>query len=340
MTRHSRREFVIAAGLAAPTIMLATRVEARTSFKVSLDTTATHVRTIQVRRYLDALRQRSDGALEAELFHSGQLFRDRDVGRALRQGGVEMAVPGTWVLTGFEPAADLVALPSLYGQSREGIYRVADGDAGRAINRSLETKLRVKVIGKWLDLGYSHTYATKPIAKPDDMAGLKIRTSGGHGQFLRVSFFGGVPNFTAWPDVPLALSQGTFDGLISTNESIASAKLWESGLKFALQDYQFYGQYVPLASEAFLSRLPEAQRKLIFDVWEEMIGGFRDEANGLQDKAAETMASNGVKVIPISPEDRAAIRRRMLPTMDKVVAELKIDPVIARMIAAAAGPSN
>lgn len=336
MAGCTRRQATVFSALFAPALLAAREAAAQVKLRVSLDTSSTHIRTVQVGRYLDALKRRSNGAIEPELFHSGQLFRDRDVGRALRQGSVDMAVPGTWIVTGLEPNADFVALPALFGQPREVLYKVSDGEVGQTINKLLEAKLRIKVIGPWLDLGYSNTYAVKPISRPGDMAGLKIRTSGGHGQFLRVDFFGGVPNFTAWPDVPLALSQGTFDGLISTNESIASAKLWESGLKFALQDYQFYGQYMPMVSEAFLRKVPAEPRKLIADVWNEMIGDFRNEANAAQAKAGEAMAANGMTVTTIDQPVLADIRRRMLPMQDRVAGELKLDPALVSKIAAAA----
>jgi C4-dicarboxylate-binding protein DctP len=308
--------------------------------RVSLDTTATHIRTIQVGRYLDAVKAKSKGSIEPELFHSGQLFRDRDVGKAIRQGGAEMAVPGTWVLTGFDPNIEFSALPALYGQPREVTYRISDGEVGQIINKSLEQKLKAKVLGKWLDLGSSHTYAVKPLEKPSDMEGMKVRTSGGHGQFVRVKFFGGLPNFTAWPDVPLALSQGNFDALISTNESIASAKLWESGIKYALQDYHFYAQYVPLVSETFFNKLTAEQRAVLNETWAEMIDGFRDEANAAQAKAAETMAANGVKVTVVDKSILAEARKRMLVTEDELVKELKFDPKLVAKINAVVNASN
>ena len=48
-----------------------------------------------------------------------------------------------------------------------------------------------------------------------DLKGMKIRNSGGAGQAWRARFLGAIPNTTAWPNVPLALSQGTFDALVS-----------------------------------------------------------------------------------------------------------------------------
>ena len=70
------------------------------------------------------------------------------------------------------------------------------------------------------------------------------------------------PNVTAWPDVPLALSQGTFDGLSSTDESLASAKLWESGVKYGFEDHEFVGFYVPMMRHLHPEDHPKREKDL------------------------------------------------------------------------------
>ncbi len=193
--------------------------EAQFKMRASVDTSSTHGRTLAVGDYLKKLQEKSGGRIETELFHSGQLFRDRDVVKALRQGAVEMAIPGTWVLTAFVPDADVFQLPAFFGQPYPVVYAAADGKIGEIINKQLESKLDIRLLGPWLQLGYQNTYSTgKPIRDFSDQAGMKIRNSGGAGQSARAKFFNASPNVTAWPDVPLALSQGTFDGLSSTDE--------------------------------------------------------------------------------------------------------------------------
>ena len=72
--------------------------------RCSLDTAPTHGRNIAVADYLAKLEKASDGAIKPELFASWiALFNDLDVAKALIQGQVEMALPGTWTLTGLVP---------------------------------------------------------------------------------------------------------------------------------------------------------------------------------------------------------------------------------------------
>ena len=44
----------------------------------------------------------------------------------------------------------------------------------------IEQKLRVKVIGRWFDLGYGTVFTTeKQLNVPEDMEGMKMRVPGG-----------------------------------------------------------------------------------------------------------------------------------------------------------------
>lgn len=303
--------------------------------RASLDTSSTHARTIAVADYLKALQDRSGGRIQTELFHSSALFRDRDVAKALRQGAIEMAVPGNWVLTAFVSNADIFDLPCLFGRTTGVVYGVADGKAGQMIDEELAKKLDVVVLGPWLPLGYNNIYTTaKPVKSFLDLAGMKIRNSGGAGQTLRARFFGAQPNVTAWPDVPLALSQGTFEGVASTDESLASAKLWESGIHFGFADKEFIGFYIPMISQAFYNKLPPDLQKMVVDVWRERIPLNREKMEAAQAQARKTLEEHGIQVVSPSDQDLAAMRKTMIPKLDDWAKELRISPAMLTIVKA------
>jgi TRAP-type transport system periplasmic protein len=311
---------------AAPTVFAA---DAPFKLRVSLDTSATHIRTISIGDYLKQLEEASGGRIQTELFHSGQLFRDRDVAKALRQGSIEMAVPGTWVLSGFVPDADFVMLPIMAGQPAEIVHKVADGKVGQMVDEEIAKKLDAKVLGPWFDLGFNNGYSTKkPLNDFADYAGMKLRNSGGAGQSLRAKFFGAIPNTTAWPDVPLALSQGTFDALTSTNESLASAKLWDSGVKYAFEDHSYFAMYIPLVADSFYDKLPPDLQKLMVEVWDKNIPAWRKKSADAQAKARQELEGHGIKFVDPTPERLAEVRQKLMGTEDEVAKELKISPAL------------
>jgi C4-dicarboxylate-binding protein DctP len=324
------RSAVAAAGTFA--ILRHARGEEALKIRCSLDTAPSHVRNISIVDYLKKVEDATGGKITSEVFASGQLYADLNVAKALLQGQVDMAVPGGWTQTGIVPDCDFVQLPVFYGQPIEATNRAADGKPGAMVVKQIETKLRVKVLGPWLDLGFQNWYTTKkPLNTSADIKGLKIRSPGGAGISWRINFFGGIPNVTAWPNVPLALSQGTFDGFVSTNESVATAKLWEAGVKYSYQDHQYVGMYMPMISEAFWSKLTPQNRKVMLDLWAANIGTYRTNAAASQDHGRKQMADNGVVFTDPSQDILNAARKAMQADVASLVSAAKLSPEIVRL---------
>ncbi len=187
--------------------------------------------------------------------------------------------------------------------------------------------MRVTIPGRWIDLGFTNWYSTrKPLNTVADLRGMKIRNSGGFAQPWRAKFFGAIPNMTAWPDVPLALSQGTFDALQTTNESCASAKLWDAGLHYGLIDHQNMGDYIPIISNTFWSAITPEQRILITDLWAANIGAYRSSLAAAQDKAGQALLDHCLKLVDVPPEELATQRAAMMKEQDMVAREMKMSP--------------
>ena len=213
----NRRAFVVAAAgaIAAPALSRKAFADDAIKLRCSLDTAPSHPRNQAITDYLGKLEEASQGKIKSELFQSGQLFADLNVTKALIQGQVDMAAPGTWTMTGLVPDCDFCQLPALYSPSIDVFRRCSDGAPGEHAGKQIEAKLRSHIIGHWLELGFENWYTTKKeIRSLDDLAGLKLRSPGGSGTSWRIGFVHGIPNVTPWPNVPLALSQGTFDGFV------------------------------------------------------------------------------------------------------------------------------
>jgi C4-dicarboxylate-binding protein DctP len=334
LTRRRLTAFA-AGGMAATALAKPFVARAADAYRLrcSLDTAPAHMRNQSIADYFQKLEAASGGRIKTELFAAGALYADVNVVKALVQGQVEMACPGTWTMTGFVPDFDFVNLPMLYGQPLDDARKAIDGKTGRSLNAQLEAKLRLTVIGPWLELGSQNWYsATRPLKSLSDLKGMKIRNAGGVGNGWRTRFFEAIPNTTAWPDVPLALSQGTFDGVISTNESCASAKLWEAGLKSSIQDNQSLNVYVPIITDRFLATLPDDLRNMVVALWADNIATYRQNMRGAQEKALTTLTEHGLTTVTPPPAEIAALRKRMMPDQDQLMKDLKMSPALAAML--------
>jgi len=331
----SRRAFMgsAAAIVAAPAVCTrAAAAEEPLLVRCSLETVPSHARNAAIRDYLARIETSARGKIRTQLYESGQLFPDLQVGKALLQGQIEMAVPGSWSLTGIVPDADFLQLPILYGRSIELVHRAVDGRPGQLLAQQIGQKLSSHVIGPSLDLGFFNWYSTsKPLNSYADLKGLKIRNNGGAGQAWRTQLMGAIPNTTPLPNVALGLSQGTFDGLITTNETIASGQFWESGIRHSLEDHQFLGEYIPVVSLAVWRKLSPDLQQVFTDVWGENIANYRANMAAAQSRARELVQARGIKIVVPSAEEIGAKRLEMMADQGRVA---KLSKISSEMVSA------
>src|SRR5712664_40150 len=334
----SRRAFVSSAiaVVAAPALRTgAAAADAPLILRCSLETPPSHTRNAVMRDYLGKIETAARGKIKTQLFESGQLFPDLQVGKALLQGQVEMAAPGSFSLTGIISDADFLQLPVLYGRPIEIVHRVVDGKPGQLLASQIEARLNAHVIGPWLDLGFFNWYSTsKPLTSYGDLKGLKIRNNGGAGQAWRTQFMGAIPNTTPLPNVPLGLSQGTFDGLITSHGTVASGQFWESGIRHAFEDHQFCGEYIPIVSLAFWQKLSPDLQQAFTELWRDNVAAYRTDMAAAQLRARELVQAHGIQSVVPSAEELAATRRDMTANQEQVAKLSKISPEMVSAVSA------
>lgn len=314
------------------------RGEAPIELRCSLDTAPSHPRNVAFRDFLGKIEAASGGQVKTKLFESGSLFPDLQVLKALVQGQVDMACPGTWTITGFVADADFSQLPAFYGRPADMVHKAADGAGGKFVNEEIHNKLHVEVLGPWFDLGFNEWYTTrKPLNSLADLKDMKLRSPGGVLNSFRIRYFGGIPNVTAWPDVPLAMSQGTFDGLISSNESVNSAKLFDSGMRHSLQDNQGMGLYVPMANPDFWQKLGSKLQETVRQLWAENIPTYRANTAKSQAAARGALEKQGVVFVDVPQAELDRVHADMLKVQDRAVADAHITPKLVELVMADVG---
>lgn len=306
--------------------------------RISLDTGPAHARNKAMEKFVEVLGERADGQIEVKIYGSAQLFKDRDVAKALRQGGIDMAAPGFWFLGGMVPEATSAMLPVSYGLEMETALGVLDSTVAPWANPRIEAKTNSHVLGDWLVLGgTSYFSVNKEIAVHEDIAGMKMRVPGGSLVAAQAAALGATTVRVPFSDLPLALSQGTVDGFLSSAESVVSAKLWDAGIKYEFNDNAFYAAYVPLISNAFWDKMSAEQREIVVGAWRDTIGDARTAALASQTKARETLAEHGVTSVQPTAESLAMWRAKMMEDQENLVAEMKMDADFVKALNAAYG---
>jgi TRAP-type C4-dicarboxylate transport system substrate-binding protein len=117
---------------------------------------------------------KSGGRIKVELYPNAQLGGDRELTESVQLGTIQMAIPATSALAGFDKRFQVFDLPFLF-KSKQAAYKALDGELGRKLDALLPAMGMVNL--GYGENGFRHiTNNRGPIHKPEDLKGLKIRT--------------------------------------------------------------------------------------------------------------------------------------------------------------------
>jgi tripartite ATP-independent transporter DctP family solute receptor len=206
---------------------------------------------VSAQRFADALAKNSGGRLKVDIFPNGQLGFERDLIEGMRLGTIDAAVVTNAPISGFEPRMMVLDLPFIF-KSREGAFKVMDGDVGKKLFGYLEAQ-NLKGLA-YFDAGWRMVVSTKkPLAKPEDYPGTRFRVMENP---LYVSTFKSLGvNATPmnWGEVYSGLRQGTIDSLDLPVYVIYQAKIYEVAKYMAATEHMFTPVVLMMSNAKFKS---------------------------------------------------------------------------------------
>lgn len=204
---------------------------------IATGTAADHPENVGANKFKEILEQKSKGRVEVRVHPAGQLGSQRDFVEALRSGTLEITMVTLGFFSAYDPLLNIFELPYLF-RDRDHAYRVVDGPIGAQIKDRVNKK-GVRVLAFW-EAGLRYvTNNVRPINRPDDLKGLKIRVPESKISIDGFKAFGANPAPLPFTEVYMALKQGVFDGQENPPSNIYRSKLYESQKYLSLTGHQF-----------------------------------------------------------------------------------------------------
>ena len=174
----SRRRFTASAGgvLLGSALPLGWANAAEFVFKWGTNVPETHPLNVYARKAAEAIKQETNGRFELQVFPNNQLGGDTDMFSQLRSGGLEcFTLSGVNVLSTILPSAAIYGIGFAF-PNYETLWKALDGQLGAYLRSQITSKAGLVVMDKIWDNGFRQiTSSTKPITKPADLQGFKIR---------------------------------------------------------------------------------------------------------------------------------------------------------------------
>ena len=278
--------------------------------------------------FSEMLHERSGGRIQITHHFGGSLgMRSIDHWSAVEDGAVPLASTFAGVLTGIDPIFFLNAMPFLATNPTESLTLVdaARADYARAFEESGQILLMTE---PWVPVGI---WADRLIQSPEDLEGLRIRTSDRNGTLI-MEAVGASPTQMTWGDVVPALATNTIDSVLTSGVP---------GLQSNFQDYldHFHDIGVVLTTNMVhmnrdvFESLPEDLQQIVLEtaaaaeaqVWANAIESLRMNPP-LFEEAGVTLVSD------FSPELMSTLREAAAPILDEWRASMP-DGVADRILA-------
>jgi tripartite ATP-independent transporter DctP family solute receptor len=250
----------------------------------------------------------SNGQIDVEVFPSGQLGTEAEVMESVQLGVVQGTEGGLFEVA--TPTYLLYTLPFLF-DSPEQALEVMRSDIGDQINEEAQANgFYVPACG--IAGGFRQwTNNVRPIATPEDMVGLKMRTPGIDSIMRTFDALGANRQSIPYVEVYLALQQGVADGEENPYSNIAQMKFYEVQKYLTISNYQVHPNpfFVNLA---WFESLPDELQKIV--TYAARVAMIYNDTIWLAEEmsAYDTIALH-VQVNVLSEDARAAFAAKVHP---------------------------
>ncbi|WP_213422612.1 DctP family TRAP transporter solute-binding subunit [Bhargavaea massiliensis] len=260
----------------------------------------------------DNVKEQTDGRVEFDVYPNSQLGSETEMIEQVQMGTMGSAAIMVGTLQSLDMKMAIEDLPYMW-KDIDHARAAYDGEFGDYL-ADVVAEQDLKQIG-YLEWGYRHiTNNKKPIVKPEDMEGLKIRVAESS---LRIDAFeevGALPTAMAFSEVYGALQQGVLDAQENPLANIVAPKFDE------VQDYlsltgHFYNTVMLMVNNDTWETISPEDQEVILKEAERISAEVRTQNDAMQEEYLATLEERGMEIN--DNVDTAAFREAMLPIYEK-----------------------
>ena len=253
-------------------LLISNTTLAKTTLKLSHNQDKSHAVHKALSYLADKTKEYSNGELVIRIYPNATLGNERESLELMNSGALQMVKVNAASLESFAPDYSLFSLPFLF-RDRDHYYRVLQSDLGKKILNSSESKGFVGIT--YYDGGARSFYSNKPITKPEDLAGMKIRVQQSPSAIAMMKALGGVATPMAQGELYTALQQGVVDG--GENNTVVYADMRHAEVaKVYSRDEHTMVPDVLIISTDVLNKLGDKERTALLKAADESMMQMKD----------------------------------------------------------------
>jgi len=207
--------------------------------------------------------ERTNGAVEIQVFPAAQLGVEEDIIEQLKQGANVGQNTDSARLGMYVPDIAVMNAP-YFVMTIEEVEKLRTLSTIKKWQKELEDKHGIKVLSfAWVQ-GLRHMMTMKPIRTPADLKGLRIRTPGAPIWQESIRSLGAAPVALNFGEVYVAMQQGAIDGADLVYRNITGAKLYEIA-KYMSETKHILLINFEIVGKKFFDSLPVRYQKILVE---------------------------------------------------------------------------
>jgi C4-dicarboxylate-binding protein DctP len=262
-------------------------------------------------RFKELAEKYTNGKVKVEVYPNSSLYKDKEELEALQLGSVQILAPST---SKFGPLGvkefDVFDLPFLLSDDARERQMFASPMMAD-LNKKLEAK-GVSALAYWDNGAYVYT-CNKPLIRPEDFRGLKMRIQGSKVLDAAARTLGAIPQIMAFSELYQALQTGVVDGEDNVPSNILTQKFYEVQ-KHLTVSYHGRLTYAMITNKKFWEGLPADVRKPLAQAVTETTDFFNETAaKDNVDALQKIEASGKIQVHVLTDDEKKAWIAKLMP---------------------------
>jgi tripartite ATP-independent transporter DctP family solute receptor len=258
--------------------------------------------------FCDEIEKGTQNRYKCQHFPSSALGGEREMTEAVQLGTLDVVNTSTGPIGNFVPEVKIVDIPFLF-RDYDHARKVMDGPIGQDILSKFPSK-GIIALG-WTENGFRHmTNNKRPIVKPADASGLKMRTMENKVHMDGYRTFGILPTPMAFPELFGALQQGTVDGQENPIPVILASKFSQVQKHLSLTGHVYSPALLLMAPRTW-TKLTDADKKVFTDAAKKAGAAQRKKVNDDENSGIAQLEKDGMAVV--KTVDGTAFREALTP---------------------------
>ena len=274
-------------------------------------------RYISMEKFAADVAEKTNGHVTVEVFGNGQLGTEKEMLEQVVQGVTQGMRGGQY---DFSPRLLMFTLPFL-ANNREEVTALLQSDLAKKVSAEAAETTGTVIINL-CDAGGFRQFSnnTRPLTKPEDLKGLKMRTNGMKTIDLTFQAMGANTVSVPYADLYMGLKTSIADGQENPWVNVEGMKFYEVQKYFTEVNYQFHPDPFYVNAEWWAS-LPAEFQAILSECATEM-GEYNDQLiDQNSDAAKQVVVDAGCEVYVPTAEELAAFQEACQPVYSQVVTE-------------------